>query len=67
MKSEKLTDEENKLFTSEDVLFFQLNRIFKLRIILYRTADFDKKDFNNVKDRINKKANKELNILPWVN
>lgn len=64
---EKIADEENKLSTSEDVLFFRLNRIFKLRTILYRTANFDKKDFNNAKDRINKKANKEFNISPWVN
>ncbi len=64
---EKLTDEESKLSISEDVLFFRLNRIFKLRTVLYRTADFVKKDFNNAKDRINKKANKELNISPWVN
>ena len=64
---EKLADKECILSTSEDVLFFRLNRIFKLRTVLYRTADFDKKDFNNAKDRINKKANKELNISPWVN
>ncbi len=64
---ENFTDEENKLSTSEDVLFFRLNKIFKLRTILYKTADFNKKDFDNSKDRINKKANKELKIFPWVN
>lgn len=64
---EKLADKENKVSISEDVLFFRLNKIFKLRAILYRIADFDKKDFNNAKDRINQKANKELNISPWVN
>lgn len=64
---EQITDKENKLSTSENVLFFRLNRIFKLRTILYRTTDYDKKDFDNAKDRINKKANRELNISPWVN
>lgn len=63
---EKLSNEGNRLSTSEDVFFFRLNIIFKLRIILYRTGDFDKKDFINAKDRINKKANKELSISPWV-
>ncbi len=63
---ENLTDKENQLSTSEDVRFFRLNKIFKLRTVLYRTADFNKKDFDNAKDRINKKANKELNISHWV-
>ena len=64
---EDLTDEENQLSTSEDVRFFQLNKIFKLRTVIYRTDNFNKKDFDNAKDRINKKANKELNISQWVN
>lgn len=64
---EDLTDKENQLSTSEDVRFFQLNKIFKLRTVIYRTDNFNKKDFDNAKDRINKKANKELNISQWVN
>ena len=64
---EKLTDKENKFFLSEDLLFFHLNKIFELRAILYRTVDFDKKDFNNAKECINKKANKKFNISPWSN
>lgn len=64
---ENLTDKENQLSTSNDVLFFRLNKIFKLRTVLYRTENFNKKDFDNAKDRINKKANKELNISQWVN
>ena len=63
---EKYTNEENRLSVSEDVLFFRLNKMFKLRAILYRTANFDKNDFSNAKDRINKKANKALSISPWV-
>ena len=64
---EELTDKENQLSTSEDVRFFRLKKIFKLRTVIYRTNDFNKKDFDNAKDRINKKANKELNISQWVN
>lgn len=64
---ENLTDKENKISISDDVLFFHLNKIFKLRIVLYRTVDFDKKAFNKAKERINKKANKKLNISHWVN
>ena len=63
---EKLTDKDNRLSTSEDVKFFRLKKIFKLRTVLYRTTDFSKKEFDNAKDRINKKANKELNISQWV-
>lgn len=64
---ENLTNEKNQLSTSEDVRFFQLKKIFKLRTVIYRTDNFNKKDFDNAKDRINKKANKELNISQWVN
>ena len=63
---EKYSNKENRLSISEDALFFRLNKMFKLRTILYRTANFDKNDFNNAKDRINKKANKALSISPWV-
>ena len=64
---ENLTNEENQLSTSEDVRFFRLKKIFKLRTVIYRTDNFNKKDFDNAKDRINKKANKELNISQWIN
>ncbi len=63
---ENLTDEENKLSISKEVLFFRLKKIFKLRAVLYKTADFNKKDFKDSKDRINKKANKELEISHLV-
>ena len=63
---ENLTNEENQLSTSEDVRFFRLKKIFKLRTVIYRTDNFNKKDFDNAKDRINKKANKELHISQWV-
>ena len=64
---ENLTNEENQLSTSEDVRFFRLNKIFKLRTIIYKTDSFNKKDFDNAKDRINKIANKVLKISQWVN
>lgn len=59
---ESLTAKENQLSTSVDVRFYRLNKIFKLRAVLYKTADFNKKEFDSKKDRINKKANKELHI-----
>ena len=64
---DNLTNEENQLSTSKDVRFFRLNKIFKMRTVIYRTDNFNKKDFDNAKDRINKKANKELNISQWIN
>ena len=64
---ENLTNEENQLSTSEDVRFFRLKKIFKLRTVIYRTDNFNKKDFDNAKERINKKANKEFNISQRVN
>ena len=64
---ENLTDKENQITTSNDVRFFRLNEIFELRAVLYKSADFIKKDFNNAKHCINKKANKELNISSRVN
>ena len=62
-----LTDKENQLSTPENVRFFRLKKIFKLRTIIYRTDNFNKKDFDNTKDRVNKKANKELHISQWIN
>ncbi len=64
---ENLTDKENQLSTSNDVRFFRLNKVFKLRTVICRTDNFNKKDFDNAKDRINKKVNKELEISQWVN
>ena len=62
-----LTDEDSQIATSDDVRFYRLNKILKLRVLLYKTTDFDKTTFDNVKNRINKKANKKLNISQWVN
>lgn len=62
-----LNSNGDQLSTSEDVWFFRSNKIFTLRIVLYRTSKFNKKDYDNEKDHINKKANKELNISQCVN
>ncbi len=61
-KFEKLTDEKNQVSISENVRFFQFEKIFKLKTVVYQTDDFNKKEFADAKKRINKKANKELNI-----
>ena len=63
---ENLTEPNNRLSTSENIRFFRFRKIFRLRAVLYRTAAFDKKEFDLAKDRINKKANKELQISSWV-
>lgn len=63
---ENLTDKENQLATYEDVYFFRYKKPLKLRVILYKTDDFNKKEFDNAKARINKKANKELGISQKV-
>ena len=65
-KFKKLTENKNQLSVSEDVKFFKLNKIFKLRAVVYKTECFRKREFDNAKNRINKKANKELNISQWV-
>ena len=63
---ESLTNSENQLSVSEDVRFYRFRNIFQFRVILYRTDAFTKKDFDHAKGRINKKANKVLNISHWV-
>ena len=40
---ENLTNEENQLSTSENVRFFRLKKIFKLRTVIYRTDILIKK------------------------
>lgn len=40
---ENLTDTNNQLSTSDDVRFFRLNNNFKIRTVLYRTTEFNKK------------------------
>ena len=64
---EKLTNRENQISVSEDVRFYRFHNILKLRVVLYRTAAFKKKEYDKAKDRMNKKANKALNIEHWVN
>lgn len=63
---DEITDEKNKLSTSEEVRFYRFTKIFKTRAILYKTTDFNKKDFNNAKERINKLTNKKLHISQWI-
>ena len=63
---EGITEAQDQLSLSEDMRFFKTDHLFKLRAIVYRTNCFDKKAFDAAKDRINKRANKALNISPWA-
>lgn len=50
---------ENELLkTSDDITFFNINNKTKYRIMLANATDFDKKEFDNIKSRANKKFNK---------
>ena len=64
---DNLTKEENKICLTDDLLFYRLNEIFKLRVVLYKTETFCLNDFDKAKKRINKFANKKLKISHWVN
>lgn len=57
---ENLTFESNRLILSDDVRFYYFKNKFHSRVILYKTDDFNKKEFDNQKSRINKKANKQF-------
>ncbi len=63
---ESLTDKKNCLSLSEDLRFLRVEKDYKLRIILYKTVNFDKNEFDISKKRINKKANEVFNISQWV-
>lgn len=60
------TDKANCLSLSENLRFLRVEKTYKLRIILYKTVNFDKNEFDIVKKRINKKANQIFNISQWV-
>lgn len=62
---EGITDEGDRI-AAEDVRFYRTDHIFQLRAMVYRTDAFDKKAFDSARDRINKKANKALNISQWA-
>ena len=51
---------------SENSAFFRLKNKYIVRIILYRTEEFNKKDYDEEKKKINRKANKIYNISQWV-
>ena len=63
---ESITDAKNQFAGSEDIRFFLTKYIFTVRAVVYQTVSFDKAAFDTAKDRINKKANQELNQSEWV-
>ena len=63
---EGITVAGDQIATPENVRFYRTDHILKLRVVVYGTAAFDRKEFESAKDRINKKANKALDISQWV-
>ena len=63
---EGITEARDRLSLSADVRFFRTDHIFRLRAVVYRTDGFDKGAFDAAKDRINRKANRELEISQWA-
>lgn len=63
---ETITQAEDRLAIAEDVRLYRAQLGFKLRVVVFRTAAFDKKTFDDAKGRINKRANKEWNVSQWV-
>ena len=62
---ENLTGKENRFSLSENLRFLRIEKEFKFRIILYKTLNFGKSNFDASKKRINKKANQLFNISQW--
>ena len=60
------TEKNNRIITCNHIRFYSFQKVFKTRVILYRTTDFNKKEFDNARERLNRKANKELKISQWV-
>lgn len=59
--------ENNKWFDySEKSAFFKLTKKYKVRVLLYSTEDFNKKEYDEERKKINKKANKLYNINHWI-
>ena len=59
--------EKNQCFDySEKIAFFKLKKKYSVRILLYSTEDFNKKEYDEEKKKINRKANKLYNINHWV-
>ena len=58
--------ENNKYFDySDKSAFFMLKKKYNVRVILYSTEFFNKKEYDEEKKRINRKANKIYNIHHW--
>lgn len=62
---ESLTTESARIYLSDDIRFYHFKNNFKSRVILYRTNDFNKKEFDKQKARINQKANKQFGCKKW--
>lgn len=59
--------ENNKCFDySEKSAFFMLKKKYNVRVLLYSTEDFNKKEYDEEKKKINRKSNKLYNINHWV-
>lgn len=51
---------------SDGLAFFRFKNKFFFRTVLFYTADFNKREYDSKKSRINRKANKLYHISQWV-
>ena len=59
--------ENNECFDySKRSAFFKLKKKYNIRVLLYSTEDFYKKEYDEEKKKINRKANKIYNINHWI-
>lgn len=65
-KFKKLSGDEKHISLSDNLHYFLFNSHFDSKCICYKTDNFIKKEFDNSKAKINKKANAFFNLSQWV-
>lgn len=62
----KNCDNDKYFDYSENSAFFKLKKKYSIRVLLYGAEDFNKKEYDEEKKKINRKANKLYNINNWA-